>query len=153
MVPSKRNYNGVTLRDRGSNTTCLYSGKDRKYANLSMMATHAAVTRIPARAENAEHKLYMDNSTTASFDDLHTVAKHQLDSNTSQATPYYEKNTKLQIFFDHAASTVPHRSISVCTLCGKEPSHTLGFQPSFIPVMMFISFTQGTRSSGSQNSC
>jgi len=51
-----------------------------------MTATHAAVTEIAARAENAEHKLYMDNSPTALFDDLHTVTKHQLDSNTIQAT-------------------------------------------------------------------
>jgi hypothetical protein len=52
-----------------------------------MTATHAAVTGLPARAEHAEHKLYMDNSSTALFDDLHIEAKHQMDSNTSRATP------------------------------------------------------------------
>jgi hypothetical protein len=87
MVLSKRNYNGVTLRDRGLNTTCLLSGKHRKQATLSMTATHAAVTGLPARAENAEHKLYMDNLSTELFDDLRNVAKHPMDSNTSQVTP------------------------------------------------------------------
>jgi hypothetical protein len=54
---------------------------------LPTTATHAAVAGLPASAENAEHKLYMDNSSTALFDDLRTAAKHQLDSNTSQSTP------------------------------------------------------------------
>jgi hypothetical protein len=39
-----------------------------------MTATQAAVTGLPARAENAENKLYVDNSSTAIFDDLRTVA-------------------------------------------------------------------------------
>lgn len=64
--------------------------------------------------------------------------------------------TFYKFFFRHAASTVPHLSISVCNFCGKEPSHTLGCQSSFIPVIMFImfiTFTQDTRSFGPQNSC
>jgi len=61
-----------------------------------MMATHAAVTGIPAKAE---HKLYMDNSSTALFYDLRIVAKHQMDSNTSQATPEYDKNITFKKIF------------------------------------------------------
>jgi hypothetical protein len=52
-----------------------------------MTAIHAAVTGLPARAEKVENKVYVDNSSTAIFDDLCTVAKRQMDSNTSQASP------------------------------------------------------------------
>jgi len=44
------------------------------------------LTGLPARAKHAEHKFYMDSSSTALFDDLRIAAKHQMDSNTSRAT-------------------------------------------------------------------
>jgi hypothetical protein len=37
-----------------------------------MTATNATVTGLPAKTKNLGHKLYVDNSSTAQFDDLHT---------------------------------------------------------------------------------
>jgi hypothetical protein len=52
----------------------VYSWKDRTYAPDTMTATHATVAGLTRRAENVEHKLYMDDffSSPDLFSDLHS---------------------------------------------------------------------------------
>jgi hypothetical protein len=52
--------------------TAVYLGNDRKHATPQVTATDRNIIGLTAKNENAEHKLYIDNSSPELLDDLHT---------------------------------------------------------------------------------